>query len=184
VTVLIVCGWLAAVVFASVSHRREVLAVAHPVSRFEQVKAEDLRVVRVAADPDVDVVPADRLNELVGRPAATDLIKGSLLSSDELLDPGQRVVGAGEAVVGAVLEAGDAPGNLAAGVNVEVVVRPPAGSSVGPQTLQGWVLEAAKADTPGVDSERVSLVVPSPDVALVSSAAAEGRVSIAVQGGP
>jgi hypothetical protein len=182
VTLLVVCGWLAAVVFASVGHREEVLALARPVGRYEQLQAEDLRVVRVAADPDLGTVPAGRLDDLVGRPAATDLVAGSLLHEDELLDAGERVVGPVEAVVGTVLEAGDSPGNLAAGVDVEIVVRAAAGSRAGPQTLQGWVLEASDTDTPGVESERVSLVVPSTNVALVSSAAAEGRVSVAVLG--
>lgn len=183
VTLLIVCGWLAAVVFVSAGRRQEVLALAHPVGRFEELEADDLRVVRVAADPDLELVAGDRLDDLVGRPAATDLVEGSLLHEDELLDPGERVVGPGEAVVGTVLEAGDSPGNLAAGVEVEVVVRAAAGSSAGPQTLRGWVLGVADAANPGLDSERVSLVVPGTDVAMVSAAAAEDRVSVAVLGG-
>lgn len=184
VVLLVVSGWLAAVVFMSVGRRQEVLAVAGPVERFEQVDAEDLQVVRVAADPAVGVIPAGRLEDVVGRVAATDLVEGSLLHEGELLESGQRVVGVGEAVVGAVLSAGDSPSNLAAGEAVDVVVRPPAGVTTGAQTLQGWVLSVTDADgAAGVDGQRVSLVVPADTVAAVSAAAAEDRVSVAVLGG-
>ena len=182
VTLLVVSGWLAGVVFVSVGHRQEVLAVANSVERFEEVQADDLRVVRVAADPDVGVVPASRLDDMVGRVAGTDLIPGSLLAEEQLLDPDERVVGTNEAVVGTVLEAGESPTNLAAGVNVEVVVRAPAGSGAGPQTLSGWVFDVDDTETAGIDSQRVSLVVPAASVAIVSAAAAENRVSVAVLG--
>lgn len=183
VTLLIVCGWLAAVIFTSVGSRREVLSLAHQVEQFSELKREDLRVVRVAADPDVDVVPADRIDELVGRVAATDLVDGSLLDEDQLLERDERLVGADEAVVGAVLAAGDSPGNLAAGADVEVVVRQPAGTTGGPQTIPGWVLKVEDTESPGVQASRVSLVIPSDSVAMVSAAAAESRVSVAVVGG-
>ncbi|MGH9211740.1 MAG: SAF domain-containing protein [Acidimicrobiales bacterium] len=182
VTLLIVSGWLAAVIFVSVGSRQEVVALAGSVDRFEELTADDFQVVRVAADHEVDVVRAGEMDELVGRVAATDLVEGALLHEDQLLDPGERVVASGEAVVGAVLAAGDSPGNIAPGVSVEVVVRPPAGSSAGPETLSGWVLEVEDTDTPGVDSQQVSLVVPASRVALVSAAAAEERVSVAVLG--
>lgn len=183
-TLLIVSGWLAAVTFVSVGSRREVLALAQPVGRFEELTRQDLRVVRVATDPEVEVVSAERLDALVGRVAATDLAEGSLVHEGELLDAGDRLVGADEAIVGTVLAAEDSPGHLASGTDVEIVVRAPAGSTAGAQTLRGWVRAVEDADTPGIDSQRVSLVVPADSVALVSAAAAEDRVSIAVLGGP
>lgn len=180
---LVVCAWLAAVIFSSVGSRREVVALAQSVDRFHELTRDDLRVVRVAADPDVGMVPAGKIDDLIGRVAATDLVAGSLLHQGALLEPGERLVGPDEAVVGTVLAAGDSPGNLVAGADVEVVVRQPAGTSGGAQTIPGWVLGVEEGTTPGVESERVSLVVPSDAVAVVSAAAAEDRVSVAVMGG-
>lgn len=62
------------------------------VSRFKQLNRGDLRVVRVAADPSVSVMPATHINDLVGRVAATDLVQGSLLSDAQLLAKGRRAV--------------------------------------------------------------------------------------------
>lgn len=181
-TLIVVCGWLAAAAFLSAGSRSEVLAVARPVNRFEPLAREDLRVVRVATDRDVGTVPVDRLEDLLGRPASTALVEGALLHEEQLLDANTRVVKPDEAVVGAVLAAEDSPATLAAGAEVEVVVRAQAGSAAGPQTLRGWVLAVEDVDTPGTESQRVTLVVPAGDVALVSSSASEGRVSVAVLG--
>jgi len=179
--VMAICGWLAVAVFASAGSREEVLVVARPVGRFEPVERDDLRVVRVAADSQVGTVPADRMGEMVGRPAAVALVEGSLLHEDQVLEQ-DVVVGEGEAAVGAVLADEDFPSTLAAGAEVEVVVRPPAGSPSGPVTLGAWVLAVEDAERAGVESRRVTLVVPTRDVALVSAAASDDRVSVAVTG--
>lgn len=179
--VMAVSGWLAVAVFASAGSRDEVLVVARPVDRFEQVERDDLRVVRVAADSRVGSVPADRMDDVVGRPASVPLVEGSLLHEDQVLHE-DVVVGDGEAAVGAVLAEEDFPSTLAAGAEVEVVVRPPAGSTSGPLTLGAWVLAVEDAERAGTESRRVTLVVPARDVALVSAAASDDRVSVAVTG--
>jgi hypothetical protein len=177
-----VCGWVATAVFLSAGSREEVLAVARPISRYEEVERGDLKVVRVAAGPEVGTVPADRLEDLIGRRVTTSLAEGSLLQEGVLLDADARVVSDIEAVVSAVLAQEDAPATLSAGDEVELIVRPPSGSTAGPQTLPGWVLAVEEADRSGTSSQRAALVVRRTDTALVSAASAEERVSIAVTG--
>lgn len=179
--VMLGCGVIAGSAYVSAGSREEVLAVARPVSRFDVLEQDDLRVVRVAAEPGVATVPADRLDDLVGRPAATALVEGSLLSPEEVLDD-DVVLGDGEASVGAVLAEEDSPANLSAGSEVAVVVRPPTGAPADTVTLRAWVLAVDNADRPGSEARRVTLVVPSGDVALVSAAAADDRVSVGVVG--
>jgi hypothetical protein len=181
-TLVAVCGWVATAVFVSAGSRQEVLAVARPISRYDEVERGDLKVVRVAAGPEVDTVPADQLEELIGRRVTTSLVEGSLLQDDLLLDADARVVGDTEAVVSAVFAQEDAPATLSAGDEVELIVRSPAGSIAGPQTLPGWVLAVEDADRAGTSSQRAALVVRRTDTALVSAASAEQRVSVAVTG--
>lgn len=181
---MLVCGWLAAVVFLRAGSREEVLAVARPVDRFAVVERGDVEVVRVAADPAVATVSASKLEEIVGRPAGVALVPGSLLSDEQLLDTDDGLMGDEEAAVGAVLSPQDAPGGLAAGDVVDVVVRLPGGGDAeGEYMVEGWVLEVAEVEAPGQDGTRVSLVVPDEHAPFVSAGAAEDRVSVAARGG-
>lgn len=182
---MIVSGWVGAVVFVSAGARTEVLATSGPVERFTVLSRDDLRVVRVATDGDVPTVPADRIDEIVGRTTSIDLRDGALVAEGDLLAAGERPVGPTEAVVGALLASTDSPGRLPKGADVEVIVRPPAGSTVGSRTLTGWVLDVevpadAQAGAPG---RWVSLVVSRADAGAVSAAAAEKRVTVVVLGG-
>lgn len=184
VALMLVCGWLAAVVFLSVGDRKEVLAVARPVARFHTLTRSDLRVVRVASDPSMRVVPAGDLNALVGRVAATDLTTGSLLSTKELLAKGQRPVAAGEAVVGTLLASADSPDVLPLGAKVQVIVRPEPGvADASSRTIRGWILAVTDASQASGGGRKVSLVVPADDASDVSAAASEKRVSVVVLGG-
>ena len=75
----LVGAWTAASLYASAGERVEVVVVAGEVDRFEEIARDDLKVVRVAADPGVDTIPGADLDDLVGRVAATDLSDGVLL---------------------------------------------------------------------------------------------------------
>jgi hypothetical protein len=182
---MVVSGWLGAVVFLSAGSRQEVLAVDGGVERFTELSRDDLRVVRVAADEDVPVVDADRLDEIVGRTTSMEVAPGSLLSEDQLLGDGERAVGPGEAVVGALLAQADSPGSLPSGATVRVILRAEAGSTTPSRTLEGWVLDVEEAEEAqvGVAGRWASLVVSEADAGQVSAAAAENRVTVVVLGG-
>jgi hypothetical protein len=169
---------VAAALAVSAGSRSDVLAVGADVARFEPIEQDDLRVVRVAADPGVDTVPAADLNAIVGRMAASELRPGVLLSEDHLVPAGQRLLGDGEAIVGARLAPGDAPSRgLVRGAAVLVVVRPPLGQAGEPRAVEGWLMGIGEADA--TSGERsASLVVPQTEADLVATAAGEQRVSI------
>lgn len=176
-------GWLAASLYLSADDRTEVLALANGVDRFEVLERSDLRVVRLSSDTDVASLPASRLEELVGRIAATDLAAGSLLVDDQLLGADERLVSAGDAVVGVLVGPGDAPSSgLVRGASVLVVVRPAAGTSSSIVETSGWVAEVGAAVASSGDRP-VAVVVPAGEAAAVSAAAADRRVTLMVVGG-
>ena len=185
VVLMVVSGWLGAALFLSAGSRDDVLVVREGVERFTELSADDVAVARVASDADVATVPADRLEELVGRVTAIDIAAGSLLGEDQLLDEGERAVGPGEAVVGALLDQADSPGELPRGVVVRVIVRADATSGTAARTLEGWVLDVEEASNAvaGPSARWVSLVVADADSGEVSAAAAEDRVTVVVLGG-
>ena len=181
---MVVFGWLAAVVFMSVGDRKEVVALARAVPRYEAITPDDLKVVHVAADPEVQTVAAAGIDGLVGRVAATDLTPGSLLAPKQLLAKGQRPIDKGDAVVGTLLASTDSPDVLPRGARVQVIVRPRAGvAEESSETIEGWILAVTSADQAVGGGRKVSLVVPERAANLVSAAASEKRVSVVVLGG-
>jgi hypothetical protein len=175
----LVGAWTAASLYASAGERVEVVVVAGDVDRFEELAGDDLKVVRVAADPGVDTIPGADLDDVVGRVAATDLSDGLLLSEDQLVVPGERLVGADEAVVGARLAPGAAPRDgLSGGSRVLVVVSPAqAATDDEPPEVEGWLAEIGEPDVTTGERE-ASLVVPAGSAAPVATAAAEGRIAV------
>lgn len=175
-------AWLFASLYLGADERREVLAVASRVGRFEVVERSDLRVVRLPTDAEVESVPASRLDEVVGRVAGADLAAGSLLADGQLLPAGERTIGADEAVVGLLLGPGDAPvAGVTRGASVSVVVRQPAGASGGVEATGGWVADVSEVMASTGDRP-VEVVVPRAGAAAISAAAADGRVTLVVLG--
>lgn len=181
-------GWLAASLYMSADDRVEVLMVADGVARLEPVQRSDLRVVRLSADSEVAAISAERIDEVVGRVAATELPAGVLLADGQLFAPGAQLVSADEAIVGLLLGASEAPAGLARGVAVSVVVRyssvfaDAATVDLLEVVVPGWVSEVGGVESAG-GGRSVAVVVPAVDAAVVSAASAEGRVSLVVQGG-
>lgn len=175
-------GWVFASLYVSAGERVEVLAVSRDVDRFAEIQRDDLRTVRVAADPGVDTVEAGELDEVEGRVAATDLVEGALLAPGQLMPADERRVAATEAIVGAELGPGDAPQSaLRGGVDVYVVVRPDdtGGEQQDARRVTGWILEVGEPD-PNTDARNVELVVPESESSAVTAAAAEERLSLVV----
>ena len=171
-------AWIAAALVTSAGSRSEVVVLADDVGRYETIERGDLRIASLALEPGVDTVSAGDIADLVGRAARTDLSAGSVLSPQELVPAGERLVADGEAIVGARLAPADAPlRDLARGAAVLVVVRPQAGSTGDVLSVEGWVLDLGSADaTTGERS--ASLVVPRGDADEIAAAAAEKRISI------
>lgn len=176
-------AWIFAAMYMSAGDQVDILVMANNVDRFQEIDRSDLRVARVSEDSDIATVPADRLDEFVGRVAGVDLVSGSPLNEAQVLTTGEAVVGDGEAVVGVLVGPGDAPqGSLRRGAPVTLVVRPPAASSDPPTEIVGWVWDTS-AEPSSTREVAVEVVVPAEQSSLVSAAAADRRVSIVVLAG-
>ncbi len=116
---MVLGGWFAAALYFSAGDRSDVVVLAADVGRFERIERTDLIISRISTDAEVVTIPASRIDQIVGRVAATDLSANSILSESQLLDPGQKLLGADEAIVGVLLGPGDGQMNLARGTQVD-----------------------------------------------------------------
>lgn len=95
---LVLAGALAAgYLYTGMSDRTAVVVVAHDVPVGTQISTADVATTRVAVDAAVAVIPGRQLQQVVGRFAAVDLRKGTLLATSQLTGavsprPGQQVV--------------------------------------------------------------------------------------------
>lgn len=173
---VVVGAWVFAGLYLSAGDRREVLVIDRDVDVHEVIERKDLRVVRASVDPGVDVVAADELDRVVGRPARTELVAGSLLVDGQLGERGDDVVDPGEAVVSLVLGPGEAPTSaLRAEAPVVVVLRPLAGQEGDLVEVRGRVLDSSEGEQ---GDATVELIVAEGDAAAVSAAAADDRTTL------
>jgi hypothetical protein len=179
-TLALLGAWISAMLFVSVGNRVEVVAVARDVDKFGKLEKDDLRTVRVAADPSIDTIAASQLDELVGRYAAVDLTPGTLLSPKQLVRKDAQVVAPDESVVGIELDPGDAPASLLEGGTDVLVVIGPKGTGGGeaPRAVPGWLLRINDTDE---DSGKrlVDVVVSESSAPDVAAASADDRVTLA-----
>jgi hypothetical protein len=181
VVALCLGGLLSYVIYARVAHEAAVLAVAHTVHRGETVDAADLTTVNLSSTSGVSTVPADQLQQLVGRRAAFDLVEGSLLPVGGVADV--LVPQAGRAVVGVRLVAGRAPtGVLVPGSPLRLVALPPSGADPAftDQYLGRTIIARVVSQEPGADGSSVLVNVDvsatqAPTVALL---AAQERLAV------
>jgi hypothetical protein len=170
-------GLLFAVLYLSAGSRVEVLVAARDIDAYHVIERDDLRIERVAAEPDVATIDADAIDELVGRTAAAGVPEGAILASDQVFAEDVRVVGDGEVVVGMEVGLGQAPRGLRAGDSVVLAIEPAAGSEATDVAVDGWLLEVGDRDD-DTDEVDVSIVVPRTVAVQVGLAAADGRVSL------
>lgn len=136
VGLLAVClgGLGAALLYANLSNAQSVITVTRTVYRDQVITAADLGVTSVVPAAGVDAVPADRIDEVVGRTALLDLAEGSLLTPRGY---GEPAVESGSVRLGLRLAAGRLPSApMPPGTEVLLVPvgrdggEPPAGASV------------------------------------------------------
>lgn len=173
---IVVSAWVFAGLYLSAGDRREVLVVARHVDVREVIERSDLRVVRASVDAGVEVVGADDVDRLVGRPARTELVVGSLLVEEQVGDRGDDGLDPGEAVVSMSVGPGEAPASvLRSGAPIAIVLRPIAAQEGDLVEVRGRVLELSDGDR---GDATVELIVAVDDAAAVSAAAADGRATV------
>ncbi|RSM37887.1 hypothetical protein DMA12_35215 [Amycolatopsis balhimycina DSM 5908] len=105
---------------AGAQGRVSVLAIARPVSVGHVLEPADVHQVEISAADGVATIPAGQAATVLGRPMATSLTAGALLTRGSL---GPSMIPAsGQAVVAVGLKAGQFPLELAPGAPVLVVV--------------------------------------------------------------
>lgn len=181
-------GLGAALLYAEATGSREVLQVARPVSRGEQIRPGDLRPVQVGSVPGISTVPADRASELVGRRALIDLAGGSMLADGAI---GQPSVEKGSTQLGVKLAPGRVPvGDLPTGTAVLLVPvddprvapgAPPSAQASAPPTVAAVVVTVPRPGPDGV-ATLLDVRVPQEKARLVAELAAADRLVLVREG--
>ncbi|WP_410645339.1 SAF domain-containing protein [Amycolatopsis sp. lyj-346] len=97
-----------------------VLAIARPVSVGHLLERVDIREVEISAAEAVATLPAEQAASVLGRPMATSLTVGALLTPSSI--GSSTIPAAGQSVVAVGLKAGQFPPELAPGAPVVVVL--------------------------------------------------------------
>lgn len=170
-------GWLA----TQAGHTMTVLAVTRHVPYGSVVSYADLRVARVSSDPGLSLVPASRESTVVGRYAATDLVPGSLLTSNAVTR--QRVPGPSEELVGIAVQAKQMPSRpLHANDHVSVVSTPAEDAdptTTTPSSVDATVVDVGRPDDNGI--RVVDVRVPAGTGPTLAAQAATGRVALVLE---
>jgi SAF domain len=186
---ILVGAAVTAQLFLQVGGRTAVLAVARPVTAGHPITGQDLTEVRISVDPALRAVPASERSRVVGQVATVDLLPRSLLTREALATA--SIPGAGQAIVGVALKAGQMPSALKAGDHVMLVLTPPAGSggtaaAAGP-TGRVLVEDAEVFDLRQAETDQAtvaSVVVARGEAADVARAQATGQVSLVLVAAP
>ena len=127
--VVAVClgGLLSYLIYSRVATQTTVVAATRTIYRGETVRPSDLTPVTVTGSAGLNAVPAAQLEQLVGRKAAFDLVKGAWVPAGAIADT--VIPAKGRAVVGVKLGQGRAPvGLLTPGSHLRLVSLPSAGA--------------------------------------------------------
>jgi hypothetical protein len=124
---LVVTAVVAALaVYTRISDRVEVLAAGRTVLAGERLSASDLRVVSVAREDGLVVVPATERDELAGQYARVRLVAGTLLVPDGVQP--EPLATAGRVLMSVEVAAGEVPVGLRERSRVVLIVESPEAS--------------------------------------------------------
>ncbi|MFE5565061.1 SAF domain-containing protein [Amycolatopsis japonica] len=168
----------------SIQDRVPVLALAKPVPLGHVLTPADLRSIDVSAAPGVALIPADRAASVLGRPMATRLGAGALLTPDAV---GAAAIPAeGRAVVAVGVKPGQFPPEVAAGAPVTVVViaAPVAGGSgAGQAPGTSWHATVVGVTSAGTDQTTVVSLELDAVEALQLAQVPAGQLTLVMQPG-
>lgn len=170
------------VLWMNAGDRKPVLAMANDVPAGEVIQENDLKVVRVSAEGGVSLVASSASDQVVGQPATTNLLAGSLLvaeavGSDDGLDSNTSVIAVPvpEARLPDKLEQGD-----------RVVVYSTSESGDGQPTstpiADGRVFEVQDPDDADSGDVRVSISVDESDAPAIAANVAADSIYISKGG--
>lgn len=156
-----------------------VIAVTADVQRGAVITADDVGVANAVPDSALAPLPAERIDDVTGLRAASDLVAGSLLTEASVT--ASVVPAAGEAVVGVALGPAQVPGEpLLPGDVVLVVDTPRSGDeppAEAPAAIEATVLKTYPPTGPS-DPLVVDVVVSDDRAADLAARVATGRVGV------
>lgn len=182
---LIVGGALIAGLLAvRMDQRVAVMQVRHDINVGQQITAQDLTETRVASDG-LNLVPADRVKEILGTYAKVNLIEGQLLDPKTLTKTSP--ITDDKAAVGVVMLEGRVPaGGLRSGDEVQLIKI--GTGNIPPEVIgDAVVLDAPKPSSEGTGlgaKNEVAMVatmlVDRADVKTVTDASGNNRIAVAL----
>ena len=167
VTVASALGFV--VLWMNAGGREPVLALRRNVTAGQTIQDDDLQVVRVAADPGVDPIASSARDDVVGRPAAADLLAGTLLVPGAVGTPSG--LEAGQAVIAVPVSPEELPADLEGGDRVVLLqssTKASTGEAPRAETIGDGTVIAIERDDDGGSTVPVSVRVAEgllPDIA-------------------
>jgi flagella basal body P-ring formation protein FlgA len=177
VTLIVAGGVGSAFIYTMASHTEQMLVVSHDLQRGEVIAATDLGSIGVGQGQANQGVPVNDSADVVGKMAAVDLPKGSLITGRSFA--GSLAVPEGQALVGLSLKPSQLPARpLIAGDQVVIVPVAAAGipTPSSADSVNGVVSDTADDTASG--STIVDVYVSQTIAADLTSRAAAGAVAI------
>jgi hypothetical protein len=153
-----------------------VLVANRPIPSGSQITSADLSTVTVTVHSKLAVIPAGQEPQILGRPAAVELVAGQPLAPADVGAPA-----AAAEQVGLALAAGQYPPNLAVGEAVQVVIGQPGqnGPVLGSASRSiGAVVVTVSQSASKPDGALVTVAVAPSDAQAVAAAAAQGAAVV------
>jgi len=148
VTVASALGFV--VLWMNAGGREPVLALRRNVTAGQTIEDDDLQVVRVAADPGIDPIASSGRDDVVGRPAAADLLAGTLLVPEAIGTASG--LEAGQAVIAVPVSPEELPADLEGGDRVVLLrssTNAPTGDAPAAETIGDGTVIAIQRDDSG-----------------------------------
>jgi hypothetical protein len=182
--ILLIAGSILAFVLVTLAgtERTPILVAGNRIEAGSIIDVSDVVVAQVAVDGDVDFVDRDERNLVVGQRARTAIGAGTPLTPELIVEQGR--LPDGQAVVGAVLSAGEYPASaLSLGDTVTLLDVGAQGSSSDPAQIaeaEIWAIEplAEQAEP----RYFISFAVKTEHQLDVATAAGQGRLRVALAG--
>ena len=178
VTVASALGFV--VLWMNAGGREPVLALRHDVTAGQTIEDDDLQVVRVAADPGIDPIASSARDEVVGRPAAADLLAGTLLVPGAVGNPSG--LEAGQAVIAVPVSPEELPADLEGGDRVVLLRSSTSGSTVqesSAETIGDGTVIAIQRDEDGGSTVPVSVRVAEGLLPEIAAAIQSDSITVA-----
>lgn len=167
-------GLTAGLLYSQGTHQRAVVTVAEDIQRGAVLQREHLKIVEISGAEDLGGVPADQIDELVGKQTTTDLPKGSFPAPRHF---SALRVDTSKHLVGLRLPRGRLPtAPMPPGTKVRII------SSASAKDSTQAVIMSAPSLNQHDDSYTLDVLVPSPMAEHVARLGANDKAVLIVTG--